>query len=233
MIELKNLEKTYSSNEGMLTVIDIPFYSVDEGSQIALVGPSGSGKTTLLNLISGLVNPTKGEVTVDGTRVDLLNEAEKDQFRSKTIGYVFQNFNLVNSLTAMENVMLPMMFRGKRSRKQQQERAEELLEKVHLSHRIRHKPSKLSKGEQQRVAIARALANEAKIILADEPTGNIDFTTGMKIFSLLRQLCIDEKITLVMVTHSDEYISQFSKVVDIRDINRAVALGKEAAQWES
>lgn len=233
MIVLKNLEKTYHSNEGSLNVLDIPFYEIKEGSQIALVGPSGSGKTTLLNIISGLVHPTRGEVLVDEIRVDLLKESEKDRFRSKIIGYIFQNFNLVSSLTAMENVMLPMMFSGLISKAEQQERAKELLGKVHLSHRLNHKPAKLSRGEQQRVAIARALANEAKLILADEPTGNIDYHTGMKVFNLLKDLCSKENITLVMVTHSEEYKNEFKEIVDIREINRAILHGGEGTLWES
>ncbi|MTI95505.1 MAG: ABC transporter ATP-binding protein [Firmicutes bacterium] len=233
MISLNNLEKVYQSVEGSLKVIDIPFYEIEEGSQIALVGPSGSGKTTFLNLISGLVNPTKGEVIVDGVRVDKLKETEKDRFRAQTIGYIFQNFNLVNSLSAMENVMLPMMFAGTGSKKQQQARAKELLAEVNLDHRLNHKPASLSKGEQQRVAIARALANSAKIILADEPTGNIDYHTGIKIFTLLKDLCSKENITLVMVTHSEEYKTKLPQIVDIRDINRAITYGEEGTVWES
>ncbi|SCZ06713.1 ABC transporter ATP-binding protein [Alkaliphilus peptidifermentans] len=233
MITMKNLEKTYHSNEGVLKVIDIPFFEIKEGSQIALVGPSGSGKTTFLNIISGLVNPTKGEIVVDGVRVDLLKETQKDEFRSRRIGYIFQNFNLVNSLSAMENVMLPMMFSGLINKRQQQERAKELLGKVNLTHRMHHKPSTLSKGEQQRVAIARALANDAKIILADEPTGNIDYHTGMKVFNLLMDLCSKSNITLVMVTHSEEYKNKLPQIIDIRDINSAITYGEEGTLWES
>ncbi|MCC5910316.1 MAG: ABC transporter ATP-binding protein [Clostridiaceae bacterium] len=232
MITLKNIEKTYHSTEGLLKVLDIDFYQVAKGDQIALVGPSGSGKTTLLNIISGVVAPTAGEVIVDDIRVDLLKEEEKDKFRAEKIGYIFQSFHLINSLTALENVMLPMLFAANKDKKQQQMVAKELLDKVKLSHRLNHKPTNLSRGEQQRVAIARALANEANLILADEPTGNIDYTTGMKVFDLLQNLCVKNNVTLVMVTHSQEFKSRFSKVVDIRDINKAIKIGEEATQWE-
>ncbi len=233
LIHLKNLVKTYQSPEGSIEIIKIPSFQLESGSQLSLMGPSGCGKTTLLNMISGIIAPDAGSIEINGVGVDKLSESQKDVFRSRNIGYVFQNINLIHSLTSMENVMLPMSFAAIKSKAEQRQEAESLLKRLRLGHRLNHKPFQLSRGEQQRVAIARALANKPPLLLADEPTGNIDYSTGVQVVELLARLSREEEATLMMVTHNREFASLLPEIREIQDINRAFQPEREGVLWES
>ncbi len=215
---LENVKKSYREPDGrMLRILDIPSFTVSRGEQMLLVGPSGCGKTTLLHVIAGISCPDRGVIRIDGIDVVRLSEAARDRFRAAKIGYVFQTFNLLPAFTALENVLLGMTFaRNRRDRK----RAEELLERVGLQHRRSHKPAALSVGEQQRVAVARALANRPSLILADEPTANVDRANQQHIVDLIRTTCREEQVTLVMVTHAMEVAEQFERVDRLDVINR-------------
>ena len=183
-----------------------------------MVGRSGCGKTTLLHVIAGLSRPDSGRVMIDGWDVTRLTEAESDQFRAEKVGYVFQTFNLLAGFSALENVLLGMTFAGKRSSRS---RARQLLDRVGLDHRTTHKPSMLSVGEQQRVAVARALANRPKLLLADEPTANIDSANQQQVIDLLRETCGEEDVALLIVTHSPEVADQFDRVDHLEKLNSA------------
>jgi ABC-type lipoprotein export system ATPase subunit len=182
-------------------------FNADAGDQIALWGPSGCGKTTMLNMISGLLRPSEGRITVDGHEIQDMREHELDRFRGARIGFIFQTFNLLAPFTSMQNVLLGMRFADATPGKEWKARATELLERVNLSHRLHSKPTTMSVGEQQRVAIARALANKPPLILADEPTGSLDPRTSREVMDLLLQLCREEQVTLLLVTH-DEGIAE-------------------------
>jgi putative ABC transport system ATP-binding protein len=219
LLELRDVKKSFSQPDGgELPVIDIEHYAVDPGEQLALVGRSGCGKSTLLHVIAGLSRPDSGRVLIDGWDVPLLTEAESDRFRAEKIGYVFQTFNLLAGFTALENVLLGMTFAGGGS---DAERSRRLLARVGLDHRTGHKPSMLSVGEQQRVAVARALANRPKLLLADEPTANVDSANQQQVIDLLRETCREEEVALVVVTHSPEVAEQFERVDHLEQINRA------------
>ena len=199
VIELKEVWKIYKLGEVDVEALRGLSLTVTPGEFLALLGASGSGKSTALNLIGSLDLPTRGHVFLDGQDIAHLDESTLARIRGKKIGFVFQTFNLISSLTALENVMLPMTFQGV-SRAQREQTARSLLDKVQLSHRLRHKPAELSGGERQRVAIARALVNDPEVILADEPTGNLDTKTGREILNILRALHKEGK-TVVMITH--------------------------------
>jgi ABC-type lipoprotein export system ATPase subunit len=219
MLRLLDVKKTFTQPDGtLLPVIDIESYDVEAGEQLAMVGRSGCGKTTLLHVIAGLSRPDSGRVMIDGWDVTRLSEAESDQFRAEKVGYVFQTFNLLAGFSAMENVLLGMTFAGKRSSRS---RAHQLLERVGLDHRTTHKPSMLSVGEQQRVAVARALANRPKLLLADEPTANIDSANQQQVIDLLRDTCREEDVALLIVTHSPEVADQFDRVDHLEKLNSA------------
>lgn len=219
LLELRDVKKSFSQPDGgKLPVIDIEHYGVEAGEQLVLVGRSGCGKSTLLHVIAGLSRPDSGRVLIDGWDVPLLSEAESDRFRAEKIGYVFQTFNLLAGFTALENVLLGMTFAGGGSDHQ---RCHRLLERVGLDHRTGHKPSMLSVGEQQRVAVARALANRPKLLLADEPTANIDSANQQQVIDLLRETCREEDVTLLVVTHAPEVADQFERVDHLEQINRA------------
>jgi putative ABC transport system ATP-binding protein len=221
MLHLRDIKKTFRQPDGTeLHVLDIPEYHVDAGEQVVMVGESGCGKTTLLHVIAGISRPDSGKVRLDGWELTLLPEAECDCFRAERIGYVFQTFNLLSGFTALENVLLSMRFSRKRPDKN---RARHLLTRVGLGHRITHRPKMLSVGEQQRVAVARALANRPKILLADEPTANIDSGNQQNILDLIRETCKEENVALIIVTHSQEVARQFSRVDRLEEINRVVA----------
>ena len=221
MLLLKDVRKSYTEPDGSsLTILDIPEFRVDSGEQLALVGRSGSGKTTLLHVIAGITSPDSGIVEVDGLDITRLNEAQRDRFRAKKIGYVFQTFNLLRGFSAVENVLLGMAFVGGRTDKS---RARQLLEQVGLGHRLTHKPNQLSVGEQQRVAVARALANRPRLLLADEPTANVDAGHQQQVVDLLRERCRAENVALVMVTHSDDVAGQFDRIEQLEELNRAVS----------
>jgi putative ABC transport system ATP-binding protein len=187
---------------------------------MVLVGRSGCGKTTLLHIIAGIGRADSGTVKIDGFDLGLMTEAECDHFRAQNIGYVFQTFNLLPGFSALENVLLGMGFAGGRA---DGPRARGLIERMGLGHRMRHKPAALSVGEQQRVAVARALANRPRLVLADEPTANVDTGHQQQILDLLRETCGEEKIALVLVTHSPEVSAQFTRVEHLEQFNRAVS----------
>ncbi len=217
IIECKNVWKIYnpgsSAEVKALRGIDL---SVKEGSFISIMGSSGSGKSTLLHIIGCLDKPTKGKVYVDGKDVTQLNDKQLAMIRRYTIGFVFQFFNLIPSLTALENVMLPMIFAGVK-KSERVRRAKHLLKELGLAHRINHKPNQLSGGERQRVAIARALANDPKIILADEPTGNLDSRSGKSVMEIFQRLNKEKGKTIVLITHDPEVAKYADKIVKIKD----------------
>jgi putative ABC transport system ATP-binding protein len=189
---------------------------ITRGEFVALVGPSGSGKSTLLNLIGGLDRPTSGEVWINGVGLSDSDERTRTRYRREQVGFVFQTFNLLPRLTAEENVALPLMFSGV-PYKERLARARKLLERVGLGHRLTHRPTELSGGEQQRVAIARALVGEPALILADEPTGNLDSAIGREIMTLLRELNQERGVTLLVVTHDPEVAAFADRIVGLRD----------------
>ena len=202
MLKVKNLVRTYRSGDGRkFNAVDDVSFEVNDGVFASVIGKSGAGKSTLLGLLGALDRPTSGEIEVNERDIAKISGSELDEYRGKEIGFIFQNYQLIPNLSARENVMLPLEFAGV-SRKEREARANELLEKVGLDDsRKSQKPGRLSGGEQQRVAIARALANRPDLILADEPTGNLDDTTGKMIFSLLHELSRNENVTIVAVTH--------------------------------
>jgi len=221
MLHLEEVRKSYWQPNGEeLNVLDIQQFRIAAGEQMVLVGDSGCGKSTLLNVIAGISQADSGKVELDGIIITQYSEAARDRIRAAKLGYVFQTFNLLSGFTAVENVLLGMTFaRGRLDTA----RARDLLERVGLSHRASHRPSRMSVGEQQRVAVARALANRPKLLLADEPTANVDPKNQQQILDLIRKTCRDENISLLMVTHSTEVASQFDRVDRLTEINRAVA----------
>jgi putative ABC transport system ATP-binding protein len=214
MLEVKHASRIYGSGPARVAALNDVSLRVEDGDFVAITGPSGSGKSTLLNVIGGLEKLSGGEVILDGQRIDNLNENGLVDIRRRKIAYVFQQYHLIPSLTALENVLLPLTFGG--SNGHAEERAAELLRRVGLEKRARHKPGQLSGGEQQRVAIARSLVNGCALILADEPTGNVDQKTGMEVMQLFEQVNRDG-LTIIMVTHSPEIAGRAGRVVSLRD----------------
>ncbi|HVE39606.1 MAG TPA: ABC transporter ATP-binding protein [Planctomycetota bacterium] len=215
-VRAENLHKSFvlgSNAVGALRGVD---FSVAKGEFVAVMGPSGCGKTTLLNLVGGIDVPSRGSVWVDGVEISRLSDDQLTDLRRDRLGYVFQFYNLIPTLTARENVETPMHFRGK-SRGERRERAAALLSRVGLGDRADHKPAELSGGEQQRVAIARALANDPALVLLDEPTGDLDSATGKEILGLLQKLNKEEKVTLMVATHDAAVAAISSRVVRLRD----------------
>jgi putative ABC transport system ATP-binding protein len=221
MLLVENLKKSYREPNGeRLPILDVPRLDLSAGEQVVIRGRSGGGKTTLLNVIAGLATADEGQIFVNGTDVTRLSEAARDQFRARHIGFVFQTFNLLAGFSALENVLLGMTFTGQRN---DPARATELLERVGLAHRLTHKPAALSVGEQQRVAVARALVNRPVLLLADEPTANIDPAHQQAVIDLLREVCRTENVAMLLVTHSSEVANQFERVVHLEELNRVVA----------
>lgn len=219
MLTIKNLQKSFKNADGEVShIINIPEFFLAEDFRLAVSGRSGSGKSTFLNLISGIISNDSGSIHFNDVNISSLSEAKRDAFRSKNIGYIFQTFNLLQGFTAIENVMLGMMFSGK----QDKQKAEALLNKVGLVKKINNKPSELSVGEQQRVAIARAVANSPKLILADEPTANLDIKTGELAIDLIKNICEENKISLLLVSHEADIINRFENKISFEDINKAV-----------
>ncbi len=224
LLQLDNVKKAFIEPDGhVLPILDIHQYQLERGEQVVLVGPSGCGKTTLLHVIAGISRADGGTIRLDGTDVGHLSEAGRDRFRAAKIGYIFQTFNLLPGFSAMENVLLGMTFSHggmmfSRGRKDT-DRAKDLLHRVGLSQRASHKPAALSVGEQQRVAVARALAGRPALILADEPTANVDQTNQEQIVELIRKTCREEGVGLLMVTHSGDVASQFDRVDQLEEIN--------------
>lgn len=206
MVTIRQLSKTYSRGAAMVTALHGVDLEVRQGEFCAFVGPSGCGKSTLLNLVAGLDHPTAGEIVIDGRSVRTLKSQDWTTMRRETIGIVFQAFHLVHGLTAEENIALPLMLRGEQGH-DIAARVDELLHQVGMNHRRRHRPGELSGGEQQRVAIARALANRPRLLLADEPTGNVDSHQGAEIMGLIRRLAQSGGQTVLLVTHSAQAAS--------------------------
>ena len=213
MIELDNIAKVYKMGRTQLVAIKGISCSIDEGEMVSITGPSGSGKSTLMNIIGCLDKPTSGQYRLDGINVNRLNDNELAEIRNKKLGFVFQSFNLLPRNTALSNVELPLIYSGAGNRRQ---RALQALESVGLSHRVKHTPSELAGGEQQRVAIARALINNPSLILADEPTGNLDTQTSKEIMLLFKQLN-QQGITIVLVTHETDIAAYTQRTIKIRD----------------
>lgn len=214
MIRIESITKTVRSGTEDLTILSDVTLEFPDGQFVALTGASGSGKSTLLGLIAGLDSPSSGRIWIDGDEITAKDEDRLADIRSEKIGFVFQSFHLIPSLTAKENILIPMEIRGIANAK---ERAAELLDDVGLSNRGHHYPSELSGGEQQRVAIARAFANEPKILLADEPTGNLDSKNGQHIFELMTGLHERNRVTLVLVTHDAQLAAKAERQVVLRD----------------
>jgi len=214
MIQINNITKIVQSGTDDLTILSEVTLAIPEGQFIALTGASGSGKSTLLGLMAGLDAPSSGQIVIDGDEITNMNEDGLADIRSEKIGFVFQSFHLIPSLTAFENILIPMEIRGQKDAKQ---RARELLRQVDLTDRGHHYPAQLSGGEQQRVAIARAFANQPKILLADEPTGNLDSRNGGHIFDLMTDLHKRHNVTLVLVTHDAELARQAQRQIVLRD----------------
>jgi len=215
---LRDIRKHYREPGGrVVPVLNIPEFGLGRAEQVALIGESGGGKTTLLNIIAGITTPDAGVVEIGGVNVTQLPEAIRDRFRADRIGYVFQTFQLLPAFTALENVLLGMSFSGKKVDRQ---RAAELLNRVGLGHRLTHRPGQLSVGEQQRVSVARALANSPVLLLADEPTANVDPANQQLVLDLLRESCREHQVSLLLVTHSLDVSRQFDRVERLADFNR-------------
>ncbi|MEM9801569.1 MAG: ABC transporter ATP-binding protein [Planctomycetota bacterium] len=226
LLELSDITKVFRSPEGEAqTILDIPAFELDAGRQLAIAGTSGSGKTTFLNVIAGLLTPTSGTVKFEGADVSRYGEARRDAWRAQELGYVFQTFNLLGGYTALENVVVGMMFGPGADR----DFARGLLERRGLGDRLNHRPKQLSIGQQQRVAVARALANRPRLVLADEPTGNLDPRFALEALTLLRELCRDQDAALLCVSHDPRVLDDFDDRLDFEELNRAMrAEGAEA-----
>ncbi len=215
VIEIKNVEKIYRMGDVEVPALAGVDITINRGEFVAIMGPSGSGKSTAMNMVGCLDVPTRGRIFLDGHDISQLGESELAQIRGKKIGFIFQTFNLINSVSAIENVELPMIFQGV-PKDERTEKAKELLTLVDLGDRMDHKPTEMSGGQQQRVAIARALANDPEVILADEPTGNLDSKTGTEIVELIERLHKKGK-TVVMVTHDETLAKHAERIVRLKD----------------
>ncbi len=213
ILNIQNVSKTYKSAGRSLTVLDDIDFSVEEGSTMSIVGPSGSGKTTLLGLAAGLDRSSSGTVELNGIKLDNLSEDQRAQVRNEHMGFIFQNFQLLPTLTALENVMVPLELRGERQIKL---RALDLLQKVGIADRGHHYPAQLSGGEQQRVSVARAFSNKPQILFADEPTGNLDAETSEKIIELIFDLNKEAGTTLILVTHDFDLANKTGRIIKLK-----------------
>jgi putative ABC transport system ATP-binding protein len=216
IIKLENVWKIYGIGKTELATLKGVNLEISPGSFVVILGPSGSGKSTMLNMLGCLDLPTKGVVYLIGKDISKMSEDELAQIRGKKIGFVFQQFNLLHNLNALENVMLPMIFQGK-FEKERKEKAEDILVSLGLGERINHRPSEMSGGEQQRIAIARALANDPEILVADEPTGNLDSVTGKMIMEILVNLNKKQNKTIIIVTHDSTVADYSTQLVRIKD----------------
>lgn len=214
MLSASGLTKEYQSGDHRLTVLRDVTFSIEQGEFVAIVGPSGSGKTTLLGLLAGLDTPSRGTVQLDGTDITALDEDARARLRGEKVGFVFQSFQLIPTLTAIENVQVPLELRGENHAV---ERARDVLERVGLGDRLEHFPTQLSGGEQQRVAIARAFANRPRILFADEPTGNLDSDTGSRIVELLESLNRESGSTVVLVSHDLTLARRSRRIIRLSD----------------
>jgi putative ABC transport system ATP-binding protein len=221
LLEVSRLKKSFRAPDGTTcTVIDVPHFALEERSQVALQGESGLGKTTLLHLIAGILKPDSGRICLAGQDLTALDEPRRDRVRAMSLGYIFQTFNLLPAFTCLENVLLGMSF----GPGPDLSFAKALLERVGLGGRLGHRPRQLSTGQQQRVAVARALANRPKLVLADEPTGNLDSASARDALKLIRDACAENGAALLLVSHDLEVLAQFEHVVALADLNRAAAV---------
>ena len=216
MIKLTGINKIYRTNEIETLALENVNLDVEKGEFVSIMGPSGCGKSTLLNIMGLLDAPSSGKIEINGTSVENMKDKELAAFRNKTLGFVFQSFHLINSLNVIDNVELPLLYR-KMPAKERTRLAKEVLERVGLSHRMRHMPTQLSGGQCQRVAIARAIIGNPEIILADEPTGNLDSKMGAEVMELLHKLNKEDGRTIVMVTHNEEQAKQTSRTIRFFD----------------
>ena len=220
LLEVSDLRKSFQAPDGTTcTVIDVPRFALDEREQVALQGESGLGKTTFLHLIAGILKPDSGRIRLAGQELTSLDEPRRDRVRAMALGYIFQTFNLLPAFTCLENVLLGMSFGPGPDRAF----ASYLLERVGLGGRLEQYPRQLSTGPQQRVAVARALANRPKLVLADEPTGNLDAASAREALKLIRDTCAENSAALLLVSHDSEVLAQFEEVVALADLNRAAA----------
>ena len=216
VIEVKNLYKLYRVGDSVVRALNGVDFEIYEGEFCAIVGTSGSGKSTLLNMLAGLEKPTKGEVVIDGQHMEQLNEDGLVKFRRENIGFIFQSFNLIGTMNALENVALPLSFRGE-PRSIRLKKADKMLDLVNLRKHKKHLPNQMSGGQQQRVGVARALVVDPRIIFADEPTGNLDSHTSEEVMHLMQQVVKEQKKTLVMVTHDDHLATYADRIFHIID----------------
>lgn len=216
MIKLTGINKIYRTNEIETLALENVNLDVVKGEFVSIMGPSGCGKSTLLNIMGLLDAPSSGKIEINGTSVESMKDKELAAFRNKTLGFVFQSFHLINSLNVIDNVELPLLYR-KMAAKERTRLAKEVLDRVGLSHRMRHMPTQLSGGQCQRVAIARAIVGNPEIILADEPTGNLDSKMGVEVMELLHKLNKEDGRTIVMVTHNEEQAKQTSRTIRFFD----------------
>src|SRR4051812_24972033 len=220
MLAIADLTKSFISPEGTrVEIVKVAAFTLAAGEQMALRGESGSGKTTFLNLIAGILAADSGRVAIDGADMTALSESKRDRLRAEKLGYIFQTFNLLQGYTVIENVVLGMSF-GPRGA--DRDHAREVLERVGLGHRLHHFPRQLSTGQQQRVAVARALANRPKLVLADEPTGNLDRKHARESLALIREVCREEGAALLLVSHDEEVLGAFEHRKDFRELNAAL-----------
>jgi len=218
-IDAQSLSKQFDFGDQRIAVLNDVTFRIAQGDFVVILGSSGAGKTTLLNLIGGLDRPTSGTITVDGTDLAGLDEEALSSFRSSHIGFIFQTYNLISTLTALENIQFPMKLAGCEDESLIESRSTDLLKLVGLTHRSDHLPFQMSCGEQQRAAIARALANDPPLILADEPTGNLDWSTGLEIINFLKKLSTEQQKTMVIVTHDE-------RIVELADVTLKLNNGK-------
>ena len=218
MLSVTNLAKSFLTPEGAsVKVVDVAEFRLGPGEQLALRGESGSGKTTFLNLVAGILAPDSGVVTIDGVEMTALREAGRDRLRAEKLGYIFQTFNLLQGFTVLENVLLGMSF-GPRGA--DRAHAREMLGRVGLGHRLNHYPRQLSTGQQQRVAVARALVNHPRLVLADEPTGNLDRRNAQDALALIREVCREQGAALLLVSHDEDVLGRFELRRDFAEVNR-------------
>ncbi|MEG1504797.1 MAG: ABC transporter ATP-binding protein [Lachnospiraceae bacterium] len=216
VIEVKDLYKLYRVGDSVVRALDGVDFAIYEGEFCAIVGTSGSGKSTLLNMLAGLEKPTKGEVIISGSHMEILNEDGLVKFRRENVGFIFQSFHLVGTMNAVENVALPLTFRGE-TKEKRLKKADQMLDLVNLKKHKKHLPNQMSGGQQQRVGVARALVVEPKIIFADEPTGNLDSHTSKEVMELMQEIVRKQKKTLVMVTHDDHLAQYADRIFHIID----------------